>query len=514
MGTLVKPQLAAVPLLLFLVIGTCTAAHPWRRALVRDDEDAVSWNAGAYTTNEPNAPRGIHAKAATFTHEVSEPLMFSASGGGAGSHATPSWNQHATASRVATAAPHAAPHAARHTVQYAPTPGASRAARNSVNHGSHGFGNSELHESAANQRRDGASRHDGGGNGGSVAINDAFRAASADDVAIHHRSSHERRSRGDRSRGAPVGWNFQRNNGGAYNGALAPPFWNLNSDRRGEFRMAGASDVEIHRRNGGSNRNDAQGANNLRSYQHGDGVNHGGMRMASAHTNAAGDYGGDYNAGDNGGDYNAGDNGGDYNVGDNGGDYNAGDNGGDYNAGDNGGDYNAGDNGGDYNAGDNGGDYNAGDNGGDYNAGDNGGDYNGGDNGSDYNGGDNGGDYNGGDNGATAQDYANQLASRGCPLEHSKTEGLGQNLYWLSPAGLTPQEDRGAVQSWVEEKADWTPSPIPDGCADGKMCGHYTQVVWRDTTHVGCGSAQCPDGAGMWVCNYSPPGNFVGQTPF
>ncbi|CAI5971781.1 unnamed protein product [Closterium sp. NIES-64] len=85
----------------------------------------------------------------------------------------------------------------------------------------------------------------------------------------------------------------------------------------------------------------------------------------------------------------------------------------------------------------------------------------------------------------------------------SGAEGLGQNLYWLSPAGLTPEEDRGAVQSWVEEKADWTPSPIPDGCAEGKMCGHYTQVVWRDTTHVGCASAQCPDGSGMWVCNYS-----------
>ncbi|CAI5499438.1 unnamed protein product [Closterium sp. Naga37s-1] len=115
---------------------------------------------------------------------------------------------------------------------------------------------------------------------------------------------------------------------------------------------------------------------------------------------------------------------------------------------------------------------------------------------------------------ATAQEWATHLASIGCPLEHGGAEGLGQNLYWLSPAGLTPQEDRGAVQSWVDEKADWTPSPIPDGCADGKMCGHYTQVVWRDTTHVGCASAQCPDGSGMWVCDYSPPGNFVGQTPF
>ena len=38
--------------------------------------------------------------------------------------------------------------------------------------------------------------------------------------------------------------------------------------------------------------------------------------------------------------------------------------------------------------------------------------------------------------------------------------------------------------------------------------GHFTQVVWKSTTGLGCGfNAGCR----MYVCNYSPPGNFLGQ---
>jgi len=45
------------------------------------------------------------------------------------------------------------------------------------------------------------------------------------------------------------------------------------------------------------------------------------------------------------------------------------------------------------------------------------------------------------------------------------------------------------------------------------MCGHYTQIVWRDTKELGCGVARGGDRE-IWVCDYSPPGNYQGRLPY
>jgi uncharacterized protein YkwD len=88
---------------------------------------------------------------------------------------------------------------------------------------------------------------------------------------------------------------------------------------------------------------------------------------------------------------------------------------------------------------------------------------------------------------SSAQTYANVLA-RDKKFEHSHTNGVGENLY--SGGGCEQ-----AVAAWVSEKDKFTSGKI-DG--DFAKYGHYTQVVWRGTTSVGCGVA-----VGIVVCQYS-----------
>ncbi len=124
---------------------------------------------------------------------------------------------------------------------------------------------------------------------------------------------------------------------------------------------------------------------------------------------------------------------------------------------------------------------------------------------------------------ATAQEWANFLASPkgGCRLEHRPRKGkharpFGENLYQAfsspKPPQLSPKE---VVDAWGGESENYDANTHT--CSPGKVCGHYTQMVWRDTRFVGCGMTACQTNnfhAIIWVCNYDPYGNIVGQYPF
>jgi len=108
---------------------------------------------------------------------------------------------------------------------------------------------------------------------------------------------------------------------------------------------------------------------------------------------------------------------------------------------------------------------------------------------------------------AYAQQYAQQRIGD-CALQHSGGP-YGENIAWGSDGSLT---GTAAVQLWVNEKADYDYNT--NTCAPGKQCGHYTQVVWRNSIHLGCARVQCNSGGTFITCNYDPPGNVIGQKPY
>ena len=104
-----------------------------------------------------------------------------------------------------------------------------------------------------------------------------------------------------------------------------------------------------------------------------------------------------------------------------------------------------------------------------------------------------------------AQAWASSLAANGS-FQHSGTEGEGENL-WKGTSGAFSFTQM--VGGWGDEKQSYQ-----GGVITNSNYSHYTQMVWRNTTQVGCAGADGVDGQYVLVCRYSPPGNFIGQAPY
>lgn len=122
--------------------------------------------------------------------------------------------------------------------------------------------------------------------------------------------------------------------------------------------------------------------------------------------------------------------------------------------------------------------------------------------------------------GKLAQVHANKLKTeQSCRLSLSDARDVGENLYWASALiystgeteaqQITPEQ---VVNSWGRERENYHyPS---NSCDVGKVCGHYTQMVWANTAEIGCAKAVCEDNSQVWVCNYYPAGNYIGEKPY
>ncbi|XP_044715225.1 cysteine-rich secretory protein family domain-containing protein [Hirsutella rhossiliensis] len=127
----------------------------------------------------------------------------------------------------------------------------------------------------------------------------------------------------------------------------------------------------------------------------------------------------------------------------------------------------------------------------------------------------------------TLAQYAENIANS-CVFQHDIKQGsggYGQNLAYAGSSGgidgikvktaasaVTMQWYNGEMANWQFYGQDKPPSSSSLG-----KWGHFTQVVWKDTTKVGCATVKCAAGTvssfDSWytVCNYNPQGNFGDQ---
>ncbi len=122
----------------------------------------------------------------------------------------------------------------------------------------------------------------------------------------------------------------------------------------------------------------------------------------------------------------------------------------------------------------------------------------------------------------SSQVWGEVLTNDECDFYHDPDTPYGENLYWqwISDSNndsliSTPEE---AVTWWADEIRFY--NYTKNTCKRGEDCGHYTQIVWADTTEVGCSVHTCFDTRNdntqtdLWVCRYNPPGNIEGEKPY
>jgi|307.fasta_scaffold360476_1 hypothetical protein len=82
----------------------------------------------------------------------------------------------------------------------------------------------------------------------------------------------------------------------------------------------------------------------------------------------------------------------------------------------------------------------------------------------------------------------------------------GENLAWGTGDFASAAS---SVEQWYNEIRQYNFSAPGFSSATG----HFTQMVWRSSTQLGCAMANC-SGETLWVCRYSPAGNINSPAQF
>lgn len=111
-----------------------------------------------------------------------------------------------------------------------------------------------------------------------------------------------------------------------------------------------------------------------------------------------------------------------------------------------------------------------------------------------------------------ARKWAERL-SKSQDFKHSGVSAQGENI-WIGTSKRFTFEQM--VDSWGSEKKNFKYGKFPEVSRTGNWfdVGHYTQIIWKNTTKVGCAGVDGPDGMFRFVARYKGPGNFRGQAPY
>ncbi|MEM1131561.1 MAG: CAP domain-containing protein [Pseudomonadota bacterium] len=113
-----------------------------------------------------------------------------------------------------------------------------------------------------------------------------------------------------------------------------------------------------------------------------------------------------------------------------------------------------------------------------------------------------------------AATYARAMAKSGKFAHDPQTDVAvrqGENLWMGTRDAFSYAEMSGG---WIDEDRYFKKGAFPESSTTGRWSdvGHYTQIIWATTTHMGCAIASNRKDDYL-VCRYSPAGNVVGRNP-